>query len=332
VADLGNNMKIVADPSNNALIIMARAQDYRDIESVIKQLDITPLQVLIEATIIEVTLTDALKYGLQWFFSHQVNDNTWGSGALGAIGTDAIKAGAAYGGFTYLLLNAGRDFQLQMDALASAGKLNILSSPSLMVLNNQQATIKVGDQVPILSAQALPTSGTTGLVGTQSIQYKDTGVLLEVRPRVNAGGLVSMELSQAVDNVNKTASSESNIQSPTITQRKIQSQVAVKSGETIALGGLIIEETGSSQSGLPILSQLPWLGPLFGSTTKTSTRKELVILMTPRVVENSTSSQQITNEYRRRLSSLYDPKPSTSPIIMEQGTGFNAPRITPPNN
>ncbi len=329
VADLGNNMKIVADPSNNALIIMAKAQDYRDIEAVIKQLDIMPLQVLIEATIIEVTLTDALKYGLQWYFSHRVNENTYGAGALGQIGSDAIKAGSAYGGFTYLLLNASRDFQMQMDALATSGKLNILSSPSLMVLNNQQATIKVGDQVPILSAQALPQNGVNNLIGTQSIQYKDTGVLLDVRPRVNAGGLVSMELSQAVDNVNKTASSESNIQSPTITQRKIQSQVAVKSGETIVLGGLIVEDAGNSVAGLPILSDLPWLGPLFSSTTKTSSRKELVIVMTPRVVGSSTESQQITNEYRRRLSNLYDPTPTTSPIIMEQGTKFTAPKITP---
>ena len=331
VADLGNNMRIVADPSNNALIIMAKPQDYRDIETVIKQLDIMPLQVLIDATIVEVALTDTLQYGLQWYFSHTLSDTTGGAGFLGTT----LDLAAKTGGFTYVLTNVARDMKVQLDLLAASNKINVLSSPTLMVLNNQQATIKVGDQVPILTAAAaIPTGGTaSGVLGTQSIQYKDTGVLLDVRPRVNAGGLVSMELSQAVDTVkNQGAASASGINSPTISQRKIQSQVAVRSGETIVLGGLIIENTSNAVTGIPLLSELPWLGPLFSSTTKNSNRTELVILMTPRVIENSTSSQQITNEYRRRLSGLYDPKPSTSPIIMEQGTGFNAPRITPPNN
>jgi general secretion pathway protein D len=319
-------MKIVADPSNNALIIMAKAQDYRDIETVIKQLDIMPLQVLIDATIVEVGLTDQLKYGLQWYFSHDLGGTTGSAGFLGST----LGLASAAGGFTYVLTNVARDMKIQLDALAATNKINVLSSPSLMVLNNQQATIKVGDQVPILTAQALPANGVSNLVGTQSIQYKDTGVLLEVRPRVNAGGLVSMELSQAVDTLkNAGAASASGINSPTIQQRKIQSQVAVRSGETIVLGGLIIENANNTVTGMPLLSELPWLGPLFSSTEKNLARTELVILMTPRVVENSRSSQQITNEYRRRLSGLYDPKPSPSPIIMEQGTGFNAPRINP---
>jgi general secretion pathway protein D len=326
VADLGNNMKIVADPSNNALIIMAKAQDYRDIEAVIKQLDIMPLQVLIDATIVEVGLSDQLKYGLQWYFSHDLGGTT---GSAGYLGTTLGLASAA-GGFTYVITNIARDMKVQLDALAATNKINVLSSPSLMVLNNQQATIKVGDQVPILTAQALPQSGVNNLVGTQSIQYKDTGVLLEVRPRVNAGGLVSLELSQAVNTLkNQGAASASGINSPTIQQRQIQSQVAVRSGETIVLGGLIIENANNTVTGIPLLSELPWLGSLFSSTEKNLQRTELVILMTPRVVENSRSSQQITNEYRHRLSGLYDPQPSPSPIIMEQGTGFNAPRINP---
>lgn len=330
VADLGNNIKIVADPSNNALIIMAKAQDYRDIELVIKQLDIMPLQVLIDATIVEVALKDQLQYGLRWFFTHQdANNQTAGFATLGSV----IGTAASSGGFTYALYSVSKNLQLELNALAAQNKINVLSAPSLMVLNNQQATIKVGDQVPILSAAtAYPSgaTGTSGVLGTQSIQYKDTGVLLDVRPRVNAGGLVSMEISQAVDNVkNQGAASASGINSPTISQRKIQSTVAVKSGETIVLGGLIVENVDNAITGIPLLSQLPWLGPLFGSTSKDLARTELIVMMTPRVVENSASSEQITNEFRRRLSGLFEQKPSDSPIIMEQGTGFNAPKINP---
>ena len=330
VADLGNNMKIVADPLNNALIVMAKPPDYRDIESVIKQLDIMPMQVLIDATIIEVALTDELKYGIKWFFTHNQGE-TSGYSMFRAV----TEAGAAYasGGFSYLL-TSGQGLNLMLDMLASKGKANVLSSPSLMVLNNQEASIVVGNQVPILSSvAAVPSVGTaSGVLGTQSIQYRPTGVQLRVRPRVNAGGLVSMEIEQAVDNVDEAATKASSISSPTIRQRKVTSQVAIKSSETVILGGLINEIAEGNVTGIPILSELPWLGPLFSSTSKKLTRTELVVLITPRVVENSTSSQQITNEYRRRLSNLYDPSPTNSPIIMEQGTGFNAPKITPPSN
>ena len=326
VADLGNGMKIVADPNNNALIIMAKPQDYRDIESVIKQLDIMPLQVLIDATIIEVQLSGALQYGLQWYFSHNISNDVGSAGFLGSTLGGALAAGAT-GGFTYVIQNSAKNLQIELDALASSGKTKVLSSPSLMVLNNQQANIKVGNQVPILTGQALVASGSPSLLGTQSIQYKDIGVLLDVRPRVNAGGLVSMELAQSVDDeVAAGAASPSGIQSPTFTQRKIQSIVAVRSGETIVLGGLIKESTSTSKSGIPLLSDLPWLGSLFGSTQQSTSRDELVVLLTPRVVENSASSRQITNEYRRRLSGLYEQKQNPSSAIMEPGNGMNSPK------
>ena len=322
VADLGNGMKVVADPNNNTLIIMAKPQDYRDIEAVIKQLDIMPLQVLIDATILEVQLSGALQYGLQWYFSHQISSDL---GSAGFLGTTLSATAAAAGGFTYVIQNSAKNLQIQLDALASSGKSKVLSSPSLMVLNNQKASIKVGNQVPILTGQALNTGGNTNFVGSQSIQYKDIGVKLQVRPRVNAGGLVSMELAQAVDDeVNGGSPSPSGIQSPTFTQRTIESQVAVRSGETLVLGGLIKEGTNYTKAGIPLLSELPWLGSLFGSTVQSTVRDELVVLLTPRVVENSISSRQITNEYRRRLGSLYEQKPpSPASAIMEQGGHLN---------
>ena len=214
--------------------------------------------------------------------------------------------------FSYSLVAAGKDVRLLLTAEANKNKVNVLSSPSLMVLNNQEATIKVGDQVPILTGQYGNFTGTgTTITGNpvyssyNSVNYRDTGVLLTVRPRVNAGGLVIMDLEQAVDDVKEQTSG--NINSPTITQRQIRSSVAVASGETLVLGGLIKEQTGNNRSGIPLLHDLPIIGSLFGSTNKTFARTELVVLLTPRVVENRGSAREITNEFRRKLTGLYDP-------------------------
>ncbi|BBL76785.1 type II secretion system secretin GspD [Methylomagnum ishizawai] len=309
-ADLGN-IRIVADPANNALIITARAQDYKEIESVIKELDVLPLQVLIDATIAEITLTDNLKYGVKWYFQQ-------GSNAEGLFGSlsRSTETNAIGTGFQYSLVMAGKDVRLLLSAQADKNKVNILSSPSLMVLNNQEASIKVGDQVPILTGQYGNFSGSTssGIINNNpvyssynSVQYRDTGVLLNIRPRVNAGGLVIMDIAQAVDDVKEQTSG--NINSPTITQRQIKSSVAVANGETLVLGGLIKENITNNRSGVPLLFELPIIGDLFGQTTKNLSRQELVILLTPRVVESRPKAREITNEFRRKLTGLYESRP-----------------------
>jgi len=330
-------MRIVADPANNALIIMAKAQDYKEIEAVIKELDVLPLQVLIEATIAEVILTNELKYGLQWMIQHgsfnALLGKTGGSGSTGSnnsgtgsttsdtsTGSTTSTSGANIiplvasafpaGGLTYSFLKGSGDIQAVLSALASNDKLNVLSSPSLMVLNNQEASIKVGDQVPILTSQlgnlnsAGVTTTTVGLTTASSIQYRDTGVLLTVRPRVNAGGLVIMDLEQAVDDVKVTTSG--NINSPTIVQRQIKSAVAVRNGETLVLGGLIKENGNYNKGGIPWLHELPVIGSLFGTTSKTISRTELVVLLTPRVVESHAKTRDITNEFKRKLTGLME--------------------------
>ncbi len=313
-ADLGN-VRIVADPANNALIITARAQDYKEIESVIKELDVLPLQVLIDATIAEITLTDNLKYGVKWYFQQGSNAEA----LLGPVGrsvednvTTALNAGSA---FQYSLVMAGKDVRLLLSAQADKNRVNVLSSPSLMVLNNQEASIKVGDQVPILSSQVgnLSSAGvsttTAGLTTVSSIQYRDTGVLLNIRPRVNAGGLVIMDIAQAVDDVKNQTSG--GINSPTITQRQIKSSVAVANGDTLVLGGLIKETITNNRSGIPLLFDLPVIGSLFGSTQLDNLRTELVVLITPRVVESRVKARDITNEFRRKLTGLYEGPPIT---------------------
>jgi len=321
------NIRIVADPANNALIVTAKAQEYKEIEAVIKELDVLPLQVLIDATIAEVVLTDDLKYGIKWYF--QQGSNAEGlSSVIGRNTMDNVTEGLKAYAFSYSLVAAGKDVRLLLQAQADKGKVNMLSSPSVMVLNNQEASMRVGDQVPILTGQyGNFTGGSTTITGNpvyssfNSVQYRDTGVLLNVKPRVNAGGLVNMDIIQTVSNVApKPANDTSNIASPTIAQRQIKSNVAVQDGETLVLGGLIRENTSNAKSGIPLLYELPVIGDLFGSTTMKSERTELVVLLTPRIVDNQVKGREISNEFRRKLTGLYDPGPSN--INIGGGTNY----------
>ena len=307
------DVRIIADEKNNSLVIVATAQAYEILKKVISQLDIPPLQVLIDATVIEVSLTDELRYGLQWFFRHSIGP--YGATAVLSDATPNIGAGGqplagAGSGFSYSLLDNVGTVRAVLTALASDNKVNVVSSPSLMVLNNQEAFINVGDQVPIATSQATNLNSTvtsgdqTSNVITNQIQLVDTGVSLTITPRVNAGGLVIMEVEQEVNEANVTTTSD--IDSPTISQRKIKSTIAVQSGETIVLGGLIQDRRTRSGNGIPFLSKIPYVGWLFGETTKLLDRTELVILITPRVVQNRIDSALITNEFKRKLTGLYE--------------------------
>jgi len=305
LSDLGD-VKIIADEVNNALIIMATAQDYTVVQSVLKQLDVMPLQVLIDATIVEVTLKDELKYGIKWFLTH----NNGGENAASSGGqdffADALKtaAGVSTGGLGYAFISDSGDIGAVLEAAATDNIANVISSPSIMVLNNQEATIQVGVEVPILSSASTNTSGGVDPIVTNTIQMRDTGITLKVKPRVNANGLVIMEIDQKADDVLDT--STSGIDSPSFQQRQIQSTVAVQSGETIVLGGLISENDTFNQNGIPLLHKLPWIGPLFGETDKKNNKTELVVLLTPRVVGTRQDARFITNEFKRKLSGIYE--------------------------
>ncbi len=306
VSEIGG-MRIVADPANNALIITAKAQEYKEIEAVIKELDRVPLQVLIDASIVELSLEGQLRYGLQWLFNQ--GSGAYALGSTGDLTANALStaAAAAGGGFSYALVNSAKDIRIVLNALASENKVNVISSPSLMVLNNQEAQINVGDTVPLATAQ------TTGLAGvgvgnqptiTSSFQYVDTGVILHVRPRVNAGGLVTLDITQEVSTPRPTT--VGNTDTFIISKRSIESAVAVASGGTIALGGLIRDNQTEDLTGIPFLSKIPFIGSLFGTTTRNRTRTELVVLLTPRVVQERKDMGPITNEFKRRLTGLYE--------------------------
>ena len=299
------DIRIIADEINNALVILATANEYRQVRAALKQLDVVPLQVLIEATIAEVSLEDDLSQGVEWFFNNKLGDYR-GEGLLDLVAPAGL--GPVIPGFSYAISSAV-GVKAVLNALAEESKLKIISSPSLMVLNNQTATIEVGDQVPITTQQQQSTSTDSNIVN--SIEYRDTGVLLDVTPRVNAGGLVTMEISQEVSDIAPTPIPTL---TPTIQQRRINSTVAIQSGETVVLGGLIRENDSLTQTGVPGLNKLPIFGFLFGVTEDDRKRTELVVLITPRVVQGAMEARTITNEFRGKMNSL---KPSTTPLIKE---------------
>jgi general secretion pathway protein D len=295
-------IRIIADEVNNALLILAGAEQYRQVEAAIRQLDIAPLQVLIEATIAEVRLEDALSQGVEWFLKNDVGSSKKGIATLdlGDAGLAALTPG-----FSYAITDAAGVVRAVLNALASDSRAKIISSPSLMVLNNQKAAIQVGDQVPITTQQQQATSENANVVN--SIEYRETGVLLTVTPRVNAGGLVTMEVEQEVSNVAENAEFPL---APTIQQRKINSTVAVQSGETVVLGGLIRENDNRTATGIPGLRDIPVLGWFFGATRDELVRSELVVLITPRAVRGAVQAREVTEEFRYKMDSL---KPTETP-------------------
>jgi len=300
--------RIVADDRNNALLIYATVDEYRPIESALAKLDIVPLQVMIEATIIEVTLNDNLKYGIEWFFSHGDSGLTLRAPGSNLLDTAAgVAAGA--GGLTYLL-NAD-DAKIVINALTQVTDLKVVSSPQLLVLDNQTARLQVGDEVPLLSSTtgALETGSNINNVVSE-VQYRDTGVILDIIPRVNASGLVTLDIIQEVSDVAPLVIDPTqqitNVQknTPTIQQRKISSTVAVHSGDLVAIGGLIRDSTSNTVSGIPVLSEIPILGNLFKSTTDSVKRTELLVLLKPRVIRDRADARAMTEELRKRLKGL----------------------------
>jgi general secretion pathway protein D len=285
-----SSFKITADEINNALLIFATPHEYFIVEDALKKLDILPLQVLIEAAIAEVTLTKELQYGVQYFIKQGNNSVTFSNGTSSAIA-------AAFPGFAYMF-SAGANIRAILNLLQSVTDVRVISSPHLLVLNNQAASLQVGDQVPIATQQATSVL-TPGAPLVNTIEFRDTGVILKVTPRVNKSGLVLMDISQEVSDVSTTTTS--GLDSPTISQRKFSSSVAVRSGETIALGGLIKDSITGTRNGLPFLSSIPIIGPIFGSTDDQSARTELIVLITPRVVRDLQNARDVTDEFRRKV-------------------------------
>ncbi|BAB53047.1 MULTISPECIES: type II secretion system secretin GspD [Mesorhizobium] len=281
---------VVADVENNALLIQTTARDYQRIEQILSKVDVLPTQVMLEAVIAEVTLNDDLKYGLRWFFEN---------GGTKVSVTDVAKAAAAatLPGFNWSY--ATDNIQVTLNALSKITDVNVISAPTIMALNNQKAILQVGDQVPILTQQSQDTgNGSAPIIN--SVQMKDTGVILTVTPRINNAGRVMLDIQQEVSNVTKTDSSD--IDSPTIQQRKVQTRVLVNDGESLALGGLIQQNNSVDRSQVPILGDIPILGNAFKQKDDTIRRTELIIFIRPHVVRDINEAREVTDEFRGKIS------------------------------
>ncbi len=287
---------VIADESTNSLIITGSPHYYKAVRDAMQQLDSTPLQVLVEASIMELTLTDDLQYGLEWFIEgSRASTDISSSLDLGARGLGAVQPG-----FSYVLQRAG-DIRAALNGLADDSRLKVLSAPSLMVLNNRTASILVGDEVPIPTRQAVSNISPEAPT-VNEIEYRNTGILLTVTPRVNSGGMVTMDISQEVSSVSNNVTSQ--IDAPTIQQRQINSTVSIRDGQSVVLGGLIRDQNSNRDAGVPFLKNIPGLGKLFSSTNTVAKRTELVVLITPRVINNVRDTDAITEEFKSKMLGL----------------------------
>ena len=286
------NVRITADIANNSLLIYANRDQYKIVERAIFELDRAPMQVAIDATVAEITLKDELQYGVQFFLKSKFKGN---EGSIGFGASDVLSRVIPGGN---LVLGSNQDPRVVINALRQITDVNVLSSPALVVLDNQQALLQVGDEVPIATRSEVGVIVPNAPL-VNNIEMRNTGVILKVTPRVNANGVVTLDIIQEISNVVK---SDAQTLTPTISQRKVQSSVAVASGQTVLLGGLISNRSEKNRSGLPILSELKFIGDLFSQNTGSSERTELIIFIRPQIIRDGVDAQLVAEELRSKLS------------------------------
>ena len=292
-----NRVRIIANRRNNALLVYATPNEYAVIEGMLRKIDIIPLQVLIEATIAEVTLNDNLSYGTQFFLGHQVAGTLSFGNAAPSTAAAAKGAAVAFAtNFPGFVLNNG--IREAINALAKVTQLKVLSAPQITVMDNEPARLQVGALVPII-VQSSQSTITANAPIINSVEYRDTGVIMLVTPRVNSGGLVTLDISQEVSDVATTTSST--IDSPTFNQRLIRTRVAVQDGQTVGMAGLIRDTDSQGNTGIPFLKDIPGLGSLVSSQVNTRERTELLVLITPHVVHDQRDALALTEDLRNGL-------------------------------
>ncbi len=301
--DSTSRIRIIANRRNNALLIYAPPDRYKIIEAMLEKIDIVPLQVHIEAQILEVTLNDQLQYGTQFFFHNGfVSGELNGTSAAAAQTLTPAALGVGDLGSTApnFLLNLGtRRFDFVLNALRAVTDVRVLSAPQVSVLDNELATIQVGDEVP-LTTQSQQSTQTTGAPIVNSISYRQTGVILQIIPRVNSSGLVTLDLSQIISDPQSTITS--NIDSPTFQNRSVQSRIVVQDGQTFGVAGLIRDTKSVGNSGVPYLKDVPLIGTIFSEQNNSRTRTELLVLLTPHVIYDQRDARAITDDLRNGLA------------------------------
>lgn len=317
------NVRITADPVNNALVIYANQEHYRIIERTIQQIDRPQLQVAIDATIAEITLNDELRYGVQFFLKSKdvglkpdkgsASLNTAMSAATNALISRAIP------GFNFLV-GTETDPSLIIEALHSVTQVKVLSTPSVVVVDNQVATLQVGDEIPIITRTAKSVEAPTAPI-VNNIDYRNTGVILRVAPRIHANGNVLLDVDQEISAI--ANSSPTGTLTPTVSQRRVSSSISVASGQTVLLGGLMSERHDRGRSGLPGLHQIPGFGELFAQNAGQIQRTELIIFIRPRIIRSGADAAHIAEELRAKLRGggypvVPLPMPGKAPVLLPQ--------------
>ena len=310
-----SDIRITSVLETNSLLIQSTQTEYNSIIAAIRRIDIEPLQVLIESQVLDVELNEELQFGVNWFLTNnpslipnnsQSEDSYLNSMSFGS-------SSDLSGGFNFLTtlaspISAGLPFvQATIAALDEVTDVRSLAAPSLLVRNNATATITVGTQVPVQSSQIA--TGNQNVVS--SAQYVSTGITLTVTPRINPGGLVYMDITQDISRPGARDPDISTSGNPPINNKTVTSQVAVQSGQTVFIGGLISEQVSTGRSGVPYLNRIPIVGPLFGARTKANIRSETLVMITPTVVESAVDLQRVSEEMEKEFSRVPPLKIST---------------------
>jgi general secretion pathway protein D len=297
-----NTMRIIPNPQNNALLVYATQREEDTVLAMLRKIDILPLQVRIDATIAEVTLNDQLQYGTQFFFKSGGINGVLSNASASSIGTNLLGTtlGTTLPGF--IVGGTGiAGAPLAISALQAVTTVHVLSSPQLLVLDNQPARLQVGNLVPYLTSSSQSTLTANSAV-INSVNYQPTGVILQVTPRVNSGGLVTLDVSQEVSSVDTTVSTATTgINSPTFAERSVTSRIVVQDGQTVGLAGLITDSSTRGNTGIPWLKDIPLLGFLAGTQDNTRMRTELLVLITPHVLHDQRDARALTEDLRDQL-------------------------------
>jgi general secretion pathway protein D len=303
-------VRITADAVNNTLLIYADQGNYRIIEATLQQVDQPQLQVAIDATIAEVTLNNELSYGVQSYLtSHNLGLRPNQGSVLNTQSTSAPAANAAaaagtvanafinraFPGFNFLVGSESQPSAI-LDALHTVTGVKVLSNPSLVVVNNQAATLQVGDVVPVSTGSATVLTANNTVVNT--IDYRNTGIILRVSPRINVNGNVRLDVEQEISNVSPATAASL---TPTVSERKVKSSISVATGQTVLLAGLISEQQNSARNGIPLLDQIPGLGDAFSHQDKKAARTELIIFIRPQIIRDSMDAHFVAEELRSKL-------------------------------
>jgi general secretion pathway protein D len=300
-------VSIIPDEVNNAIVIKANAADYARLKATIQALDIVPRAVLIELMVAEITLTDDLQYGLEYYFKNKGMDiggtkgrqSTFVNNNLGIANAaiDSLSFAAAPG-FNMFWTSVAGDISYLVRLLSSETHVSILANPTLLAMDNQEASLTVGGREPILSQQSVNTASDNTIVN--SVQYEETGLILNVTPHVNSGGLVRMEVEQTIRTANRN--NVSGIDSPSFNERHIQTSLLSQDNKTAVIGGIIQQTDNVGSSGVPFLRKVPLVAPLFSTSNKTTTRTELIIAITPHVVRQG--DHEATRQFLYKLKQL----------------------------